>query len=247
MTTQYQFLPETDSTNRWLKDHGAANDGLVVVCWTDYQTAGRGCGENSWESERGQNLLFSVLVRPTFLDAGSQFVISMMMANAICQQLSGLLPTESISVKWPNDIYVGDRKICGILIENHLRGRHIAESVLGVGVNVNQKRFVSDAPNPVSLAQLTGHEVERLPLMEAIVESFCKDLETLEVDINHAEAIRSSYLARLYRREGFHSYRDGQGDFEAELMTVETDGHLVLRDKEGTTRRYAFKEVQFVL
>ena len=247
MTTQYQFLPETDSTNRWLKDHGAANDGQAFVCWTDYQTAGRGCGKNSWESERGQNLLFSVLVRPTFLDAGSQFVISMMMANAICKQLSRLLPAESISVKWPNDIYVGDRKICGILIENHLRGRHIAESVLGVGVNVNQKRFVSDAPNPVSLAQLTGHEVERLPLMEAIVESFCKDLETLEADINHAEAVRSCYLARLYRREGFHSYRDGHGDFEAELTTVETDGHLVLRDKEGTTRRYAFKEVQFVL
>ncbi|MBR5655655.1 MAG: biotin--[Prevotella sp.] len=247
MKIDYQFLPETDSTNRWLKDYEAANVEEVVVCWTDYQTAGRGCGANTWESERGKNLLFSVLVHPTFLDAGSQFVISMMMANAICQQLSALLPTESISVKWPNDIYVGDQKICGILIENHLRGRNIADSVLGVGVNVNQTAFVSDAPNPVSLAQLMGHEVERLPLLETIVESFCKDLKQLEANASHVEAVRSNYLARLYRREGFHAYRDEQDDFEAELMTVETDGHLVLRDKEGKTRRYAFKEVQFVL
>ncbi|MBO6144054.1 MAG: biotin--[acetyl-CoA-carboxylase] ligase, partial [Prevotella sp.] len=110
-------IPETDSTNRYLRELKAEGDVLVQ---TDYQTAGRGCGTNRWESERGQNLLFSLLIHPKQVPASKQFLISMVTANSISKVVSKYV--ENVSVKWPNDIYVGDRKICGILIQNTLQG-----------------------------------------------------------------------------------------------------------------------------
>lgn len=246
MKIEYHFLEETDSTNRWLRQRGGG-EAQAVVCWTDYQSAGRGCGNNSWESERGKNLLFSLLVRPAFLAAKDQFVLSMMMANAVREALTSLLPVREVSVKWPNDIYVSDQKICGILIESQLRGSLIAETVLGVGLNVNQARFLSDAPNPVSLLQLLGHEVDRRALLGTIVEAFCAGLERLEGEPGYAKDVHQNYLEHVYRREGLHAYCDEHGRFEARLSTVEPDGHLVLCDSDGGVRRYAFKEVSYIV
>ena len=223
-------LSETDSTNHWLAEHGGDAD---VVVWTDFQTAGRGCGSNKWESERGQNLLFSLLIHPKDLLASCQFRISMAISLAMVQALEPT--TGQLSIKWPNDIYWHDRKLAGILIENRIAGQHIRQSIIGVGLNVNQTQFLSDAPNPVSLAQITGLHFDLEPLLQRVVECF-----TLEVD-------PFDYRARLYRHEGFHAYRDSDGDFEAELETVEDDGHLVLRDRQGWLRRYAFKEATFLL
>ena len=163
-------IDETDSTNRWLRAYMQAPRPLVpegsypesgeqaVVVVAEYQTAGKGCGENSWESERGKNLTFSVLLHPTEISANCQFRISEAVSVALCETIERLFRPlspadgsphlgERIMIKWPNDIYVGDRKICGILIENMLWGRIIDESIVGIGLNVNQKAFLSDAPN----------------------------------------------------------------------------------------------------
>lgn len=228
-------IPETDSTNRYLRELKAEGDVLVQ---TDYQTAGRGCGTNRWESERGQNLLFSLLIHPKQVPASKQFLISMVTANSISKVVSKYV--ENVSVKWPNDIYVGDRKICGILIQNTLQGGTIKDSVIGVGLNVNQLCFVSDAPNPVSLANLTGRTFDREQLLHELLEAF-------EAEWADSEGVRARYLAQLYRRKGFFRYRDAYGEFVAELVTVEDDGHLVLRCVDGNTHRYAFKEVQFII
>lgn len=228
-------IPETDSTNRYLRELKAEGDVLVQ---TDYQTAGRGCGTNRWESERGQNLLFSLLIHPKQVPASKQFLISMVTANSISKVVSKYV--ENVSVKWPNDIYVGDRKICGILIQNTLQGGTIKDSVIGVGLNVNQLCFVSDAPNPVSLANLTGRTFDREQLLHELLEAF-------EAEWADPEGVRARYLAQLYRRKGFFRYRDAYGEFVAELVTVEDDGHLVLRCVDGYTHRYAFKEVQFII
>ena len=228
-------LSETDSTNRWLREHPAEGD---VNVWTDYQTAGRGCGTNTWESERGANLLYSMLIHPERVAATRQFLISMVTANSISRVVARY--AENVSVKWPNDIYVGDRKICGILIENTLQGSHIKDSVIGVGLNVNQLRFVSDAPNPVSLANLTGRTFDREALLGELMEAFSAEWADVE-------GVRERYLAQLYRRTGFFRYRDASGEFMAELVTVEDDGHLVLRHIDGPAHRYAFKEVQFII
>ena len=226
-------VDETDSTNRWLKDHAIQKDFVVVA---DFQTAGRGCGTNRWESERGKNLLFSLLLHPNGVAANRQFHISMAVSLAICKALGRYIG--DLSIKWPNDIYWRNAKICGILIENTLRGKLIKDSIVGVGLNVNQRQFHSDAPNPVSLWQITEQETDRDVLLKEILA--CLD-EYLGGEI------KDQYLSLLYRRKGFHPYTDRDGTFMAEIIDVEDDGHLLLRDEAGQQRRYAFKEVQFVV
>ena len=279
-------IEETDSTNRWMKKKLAdqttpgsskladqttpgpsysGGESCAQVVVAEYQTAGRGCGSNTWESERGKNLTFSVLLHPTEIPADCQFRISEAVSVAICETLEAMLRPprlagtpparlaacyrrdartqegKVVTIKWPNDIYVGDKKICGILIENQLRGRLISDSIVGIGLNVNQTVFTSDAPNPVSLAQLTGHEEDR----EALLQAFLQRLSvTMEME---SEALMEAYRSRLYRREGFHRFSDSLGEFEAKVMNVLDDGRLVLLDTEGKARMYAFKEVMFCL
>ena len=158
-------IDETDSTNRWLRDYALSQPEGDYVVVSEYQTAGRGCGTNSWESERGKNLTFSLLIHPTEITADCQFRISEAVSLALCETLDAYVTDRQVSVKWPNDIYVDDCKICGMLIENRLRGRLMTDSIIGIGLNVNQQEFFSDAPNPVSLVQLLGHEVALEPLL----------------------------------------------------------------------------------
>lgn len=231
-------IDETDSTNRWLSEKlgdSAFSQTPVAVC-TDYQTAGRGCGTNHWESERGQNLLFSMLIHPSNVPASRQFHISMAISMAICEALGEYIG--DLSIKWPNDIYWRNGKICGILIEHTLQGSAIKDSIIGVGLNVNQRTFHSDAPNPVSVWQICECDTDREQLLHGILKAFDRLL---------GRDIRRQYLSMLYRRQGFHPYTDCNGVFMAELVDVEDSGLLVLRDDNGKERRYAFKEVQFVI
>ena len=227
-------IEETDSTNRWLKENGEGN--MVVVA--DYQTAGKGCGTNTWESERGKNLTFSLLIHPVEIPASRQFLISEVISVALCRTLEQYLHAP-LSIKWPNDIYYGDQKICGILIENLLQGSTIKDSIIGIGINVNQETFLSDAPNPVSIRQIVGHETDR----EALLQDF---LEQLDLAFE-SEATPSQYRQMLYRQDGYYEYEDAQGRFKAKILNVLPDGTLVLLDEEGKARYYAFKEVQFIV
>ena len=225
-------IDETDSTNRWLKENGSERMAVVA----DYQTAGRGCGTNTWESERGKNLLFSLLIHPAEVPAVKQFRISMAISLAILDTLEQHIG--DVSIKWPNDIYWRNGKLGGILIENRLQGGCIKDCIIGVGLNVNQEQFHSDAPNPVSLKRIHGQETERDQLLSDILVRFDEYL---------TQDLKARYLSRLYRRKGFHPYADKEGAFMAEIIDVEDDGHLLLRDDNGHDRRYAFKEVQFVI
>ena len=227
-------IDETDSTNHWLKAHG---EGTMVVV-ADFQTAGKGCGSNLWESERGQNLTFSMLIHPEALEARAQFRITEVVSVALCNTLERYIYKE-VDIKWPNDIYVGDQKICGILIENRLQGSVIKDSIIGIGLNVNQQAFLSDAPNPVSMWQLTGQETNRETLLEAFLQAFNEAWES--------ETISKAYRQRLYRREGYHAFCDKDGRFEAKLRNVLNDGMLVLEDREGQRRNYAFKEIKYII
>lgn len=204
------------------------------VVWADYQTAGRGCGANRWESERGKNLLFSMMIHPENLPANKQFQISMAISLAIVDALGQLVG--DLCIKWPNDIYWRNGKLAGILIENTLKGNFIKDSIIGVGLNVNQREFHSDAPNPVSLWQITSQETDREQLLKDILNR-----------LDFGEALKECYMKLLYRRKGFHPYTDKDGVFMAEIAGVEDDGHLLLIDEDGKERRYAFKEVTFII
>lgn len=236
-------LEETTSTNSYLRGLVGKEplpEGSVVV--TEYQTAGRGQVGNTWESEIGKNLMFSVILYPDFLPANRQFLISQIAALSVKETLDEYV--DDIKVKWPNDIYWRDRKICGMLIENDLSGRELYCSVLGIGININQQEFLSDAPNPVSLVQITGQEYDRAE----VLNKFQKHLYERYIDLirEKEDDIRNDYMAALYRGSGFYPYRDEKGLFEASIKGIELTGHLILELPDGELRRYAFKEVSMV-
>jgi BirA family biotin operon repressor/biotin-[acetyl-CoA-carboxylase] ligase len=227
-------IDETDSTNRWLKDHG---EGTMVVA-TDYQTAGKGCGSNAWESERGKNLTFSMLIHPDGIAAREQFRITEVVSVALCRTLQPYIYNK-VEIKWPNDIYVGDRKLCGILIENRLQGNVIVDCIIGIGLNVNQRVFLSDAPNPVSMYQLTGQETDREALLADFLQTFDQEWQN--------KTNGSEYRELLYRKGKDGLYEDKTGRFVARLADVLPDGRLLLVDEAGKEHTYAFKEVSFII
>ena len=250
----YLLVRETASTNNYLKSLAATLPSGTVV-HTHCQTAGRGQKGNTWEAEPGKNLTFSMLIKRPQVEVREQFAISEAVALAIAQVVGDTLNKEQpelgsmVKVKWPNDIYVGDRKLCGILIENSLDANGIAYSVIGIGLNVNQAAFVSDAPNPVSLCQLTGHEHD----LDALLHTICEQIEQLcglLGDSAQRQALHEQYVQTLYRADGgtyTFALPDGT-KFAAIIVTVEPDGMLVLRHStDGQLSSYAFQEVKHVI
>lgn len=234
-------LSSVDSTNNYLMAYKPREGETMTVVYADEQTAGRGQGSNHWESEPGKNLTFSVLVHPTMVPVMRQFLLSEAGALALWDVLGQYLGADDVKMKWPNDIYWKDKKISGTLIETRLGGGHVKDCVYGIGIDVNQEKFVSDAPNPVSMKQILGHDVDLKELLNKIIDSFKKYYAAIEN--GEYAAISELYHSGLYRAHGFHRYKDKDGEFEAAIVEVEDSGNLILRDREGCIRSYAFKEV----
>lgn len=238
-------LSETTSTNNYLSElqkKEKLEEGTIV--WTDFQTAGKGQTGNSWESEPTKNLLFSILFYPDFLEAAEQFILSQAVSLAIVDTLKPLLKNETVSIKWPNDIYVGNKKMVGILIENTIKGSSIDTSIAGIGINVNQEIFRSNAPNPVSLKQLTGETYK----LDDLLKTLQNNLLTRYAELcnNNETNTVLGYKENLFRKEGYYPYKSGNSVFEAKIKAVLPSGHLVLEEKNGTILKFAFKEVQFL-
>lgn len=215
----------------------------TVVC-TRRQTAGRGQRGNSWEAEPGKNLTFSMLLRPVALHASRQFELSMVVSLAVADAIDAVLPEGvGTQIKWPNDIYVGLEKICGILIENKLSGSDIERSIAGIGINVNQRVFVSDAPNPTSvILKNGGAETDLDAMLDDLVGRIGRYWAAYETS-GDAEGLRRSYMGRLMWTDGIHPFADADGAFEAHICDVAPDGMLLL----SNGRRYAFKEVSYTI
>lgn len=244
-------LTETTSTSdalRQMADRGEAPGDFTTVV-ADFQTSGRGQVGNHWESEAGKNLLVSTLVRPRGIDVSRHFTLSMAVSLAVADAVADELPPrmrESVKIKWPNDIYAGHGKLAGILVENRLSGRHIVESVIGVGVNVNQERFLSDAPNPVSIKGIAGRGAD----LDALLDRYLASLRfrlTMLGEGDEATILRH-YASRLYRGDfGFHPFADASGAFDARIVSVAPDGRLTLERRDGQRRDYLFKEVEHIV
>ena len=237
------------STNTYLRElNGGDPDFDYEVAVADFQTAGRGQKGNSWESEQGKNLLFSILAHPRNLKVQEQFYISEAIALAVSDSVISALGPEfasGVSVKWSNDVYWKDFKMAGILIENTLQGESILDAVAGVGLDVNQEVFLSDAPNPISLKNITGRDFDRDALLGDIVDRF---IGYMERSSEHERAeVDRLYCERLYRRDGYYPFRDANGEFEARIDGIRPDGCLMLQTIGGEHRVYEFKQVQFIL
>lgn len=251
----------------------AVEPGEFVLITADEQTAGRGQRGTSWESDYGLNLTFNIGWTPSiplkgggwdhWPAANEQFLISEITAIAVVKTLASLGVRGTI--KWPNDIYIvpekshfrsnepspyggemeGGFKICGMLLEHQLSGKRITASIAGIGLNVNQHIFRSDAPNPVSLYQLLGHEVEREAILESFVRHFSDGIAMLQE--GRYDEIEHTFTTLLYRRTGWHRYRDADGEFLGEFAGIARNGILTLRKQDRSLHTYAFKEVEFVI
>ena len=243
MKFNIQHINQCDSTNAYLQRLVAETDapeGTVVS--TSFQTNGRGQLSNVWEAEDGKNILCSILLRPTSLPIKSQFLISQAISVAIVDVLNSYL--DGFFIKWPNDIYYKEDKIAGILIENTLSSAGISTCIIGLGLNVNQQTFRSDAPNPISLFNIIGRKTSVPELLQSILERFNK---VYELAYTNVALLRENYFNNLLFSGKMRMYSDESGEFIGKIVDVENDGHLIIEDIEGNKRRYAFKGVAFLL
>ena len=235
------YIAFTTSTN---DDARGAEYGHMDVVWAECQSAGRGQRGHTWHSNEGVNLTFSAVLKPTFLTAVEQFMLSEVVALSLVDALAEY--GVECRIKWTNDIYAGDKKIAGVLIEQSLAGDTIARTVVGIGLNVNQREFPADLPNPTSIVVERGAECERREVLECFLKHLEKWYSRLER--GEREVIESAYNYRLYRRDEFHAYALPSGErFEAAIRGVRATGHLVLEHRDGSFGEYAFKEVEFVI
>lgn len=243
---EIRWVAEVESTHNELKgaEYAAAGDYTVLAAVT--QSRGRGQRGNGWEAEPGKNLTFSMVLHPVWLAPREQFSLSEAFALAVC----ALLGAHGIEacVKWPNDIYVGNCKICGILIDHSLGAGSIGRSVLSAGINVNQREFMSDAPNPVSMVQLTGREEALGALLREFVGSLPEYMELTRTKEGR-DALHAAFMGRLYRGDGgvYPFYDAVRGErIEAAITGIAPGGELTLRPVGCEERSYLFKQVVFL-
>ena len=242
----HRHLVETDSTMNRIREippESIPQGGGVLVS-AGHQTAGHGQKGTHWEADVDANLLFSFAIRPQGIAAACQFSLSEALALAVAESLATLVG--ECTVKWPNDVYWHNRKICGMLLEHTIAGENIVCTRVGVGINVNQQSFSSNAPNPVSVFQIKGQMADCSALLGAVISRFTKYLHALQQGAY--DALHANYMQHLYRRDGHHAFRDAEGHtFDASIESISPLGVLTLAQRDGRRRSSAFKEVAFCL
>ena len=237
----FKNLPSTNSFAASLIRDNEVPEGTVI--YTDYQSAGRGQGGNKWESEENKNLLISIILLPSMINPADQFLLSMAVSLGIYDFLER--HTSAISIKWPNDIYVKNDKIAGILIENSIMGELIEHSIAGIGININQVKFLSDAPNPVSLTNLSGKMYDLNDCLIHLVADLDRRYKFLFS--GDFDLIRLDYISRLYRLKQWSKFRDMKGIFKGRILNVSDTGRVVVGREDGKINEYSFKEIEFIL
>lgn len=237
-------LDEIDSTNNYanhLIQAGNAENGTVVLSY--YQHQGKGQAGNNWESARELNMLISLVLFPSFLPPANQFFISMITSNALADWINQKI--KNVKVKWPNDIYVADRKIAGILIETAVQGNMLQSAVVGIGLNLNQEDFSPGLPNPVSLKQLTGDDYNVEDVALQVSELVMKWYEKLEYGLG--DLITEVYVNYLYRWNEWALYIRNGLTFKARITGIDMYGRLILETSSGESLICSFKEISFVI
>ncbi|MEE3484204.1 MAG: biotin--[acetyl-CoA-carboxylase] ligase [Bacteroidales bacterium] len=246
----FLVVDEVHSTNdllRSLVDAKQVDFPMGYVVSAQYQTAGRGQIGNSWVSEKGKNLLFSILLYPQ-IEIKEQFLISKIVSLSVVSILKEWLPQEAanFSIKWPNDIYYNHKKIAGILIENLLLGDEIQNSIVGIGLNVEQIDFPSNLPNPVSLRQINDQLSYDKDLMIEQIRDKVVFLLQHSDELFFRNQLNTAYLSVLYKIHEYSFFSDKSGVFRAQITDVLPDGRLMLETEDGEHRFYYFKEVSFL-
>ena len=238
----FESLQSTNLYAQELLSKSTPSEGTVIS--TYHQYAGRGQLDSRWESQPGKNLSLSIILYPRFLFPSQQFFLSQAISLGVRRFLARFVPGQRVMIKWPNDIYIGSRKIAGILIQNTLSGKQIQSTIAGLGININQQQFSDWVPNPTSLTIETGKEFQ----LEAIIPLLMKDVEEAYLALRNGnlEELQRAYLQHFYRINKMASYRDRDGRlFEGRIRGVSEYGRLII-ETGGGERRFAMKEITFL-
>ncbi|MEZ5199336.1 MAG: biotin--[acetyl-CoA-carboxylase] ligase [Bacteroidales bacterium] len=240
-------LQSIGSTNEYLQAEIKKGvdivDGTVIVA--RHQFAGKGLETNKWESAPGKNLILSVFLKPAFLKAQDQFMLNKMVSLSVLDFINSISTTTSNKVKWPNDIYMDDKKVSGILINNTIGGNDILFSIIGIGINVNQQAFESDAPNPVSLTQIVNIELELDRCLNSLI-SFL-NIRYQQMKSSEIQKINTDYLNSLYRYNEYHFFYFNNCKIKARIIGLGEYGKLKLIREDQSTIECDMKEIQFIL
>ncbi len=238
-------LDKVNSTNAYLqeltKKNDFINEGLVV--FSKSQIDGKGLGKNKWESEDGKNIAMSFYIKPEFLNAADNYTICRFVALAVCDFVISIVKRD-VAIKWPNDIYYQNKKIAGILIENNISGSVIKFSLVGIGININQQVFKSDAPNPVSLINIMGRSFR----VKSLLKKLCLFLdERYSQLLNGGMSIQElEYLEKLFGFNTWLNFKSENLSFEGKIIGVSPFGHLIIQDRKGKRKEFEQKEIQFI-
>lgn len=239
-------LKSVDSTNQYavslINQQKAVNGMVITAC---EQTSGKGQDQNRWESKAGENLTISILIQPKGLLPARQFMLNKITSLAVSDFVGNQLNAEDVRIKWPNDIYTCDKKIAGILINNTIEGQEITWSVIGIGININQTVFESNAPNPVSLKQISGKNYNLDECLQQVCEAF--DFRFTQLHNKLYELIDSEYLGALYRSGIFADYVFRNKILKARITGIGEFGHLQIETADGDQLDCDMKEISFVI
>jgi len=245
----FEQLDSTNSEAHKLILNGNVIEGTLIS--TDFQTGGKGQRGNTWESTEGLNLLISVILKPNFILAKNQFDINQFVSLALIDLLTNILPKQTVKIKWPNDIYIGDKKVAGILIQNILKGAQINYCIIGIGLNVNQIEFSSSIPNPISLT-LASAEKNKYFDVNALRSELAADLEKRYLQLkNKSKNLKPEYLQNLYAKDQVRTFEDVQRNltFRGSIRDIDDSGKLIVEVLEGMEEKYMsynFKEVRIL-
>lgn len=221
------YLESIDSTNTFAQELLSKSNPIEgTVISAGFQTAGKGQANNIWQSEAGKNLLMSFILYPHFLKPTKQFYLSMFSANAVISYLREVLPQHEVRIKWPNDIYVGFQKLGGMLIVNTLKVDKIEHSVVGIGLNINQKVFDSNLPNPISLSLLTGQDHTLESTMNGLLSFLDKYYQML---INgHYVRLKTEFEENMLYRGENAVISTAEGLKEGMVLGIAEDGKIIM-------------------
>jgi BirA family biotin operon repressor/biotin-[acetyl-CoA-carboxylase] ligase len=240
-------LKEVDSTNLYFMDwltRERPEEGTVIIA--EHQTAGRGADGSEWESEQAMNLTFSFVLYPHFLAPDAQFYLNKVVSLGLSDLMIELLPDrQDVKIKWPNDIYIGDHKIAGTLVQNGVKGSRFDYAVVGIGLNINQEIFRGDAANPVSLKVLTGNTYDLEDILNRTLAKLDRRYDLLQQGMR--QAIDQDYLSQLYRLNQLADFEFKGKTVKAIINGVNRYGQLILHLPGEKIIECDLKEIRFVV
>jgi BirA family biotin operon repressor/biotin-[acetyl-CoA-carboxylase] ligase len=238
-------LESVSSTNNYamhLLEEQEVEEGMVIL--TKYQSKGRGQDHNRWISEKGSNLLLSIILYPVFVPASEQFILNKVLSLSILDFIRHISHLENILIKWPNDIYIGEKKVAGILVQNSIQGNRIEHTIAGIGININQEDFPAFEPEATSLKKETSRAFQIKTCANLFFNKIA--LRYHQLRSGARETIHWDYLHSLYRFNTWHRYQVGNRKFKAKIIGVNEFGKLVLEEKDGSSLECDIKGITFL-